>query len=607
MSSERVLEDLYAAHSAALMSFCRHLLGSREEAEDVLQQTFVRALGALRDGIEPEHPRAWLFTIARNRALSVLSARREVASDAMETVLDTRGLAEAVEHRSELRAMLADIASLPEPQRAALLLAQIEDFPQRRIAEVLGTSESRVKTLVFRARQALMADRAARAVPCGDIRAELSIAHGPDLRRAALRRHLRQCPGCRAFQRGVAFQRDALAVLLPVGAPSGLLAKVLAARWRDAAWRAGARREAAWWPGVAARGVVRRRPVAAPRPSGRRGGGRRGGREWGGGAVAAWRPGVGRRGGAGRRPVAVRRPVAAPRPGAVRLARLRAVPPRLAAPVSPVRSEPCSSRSRWRSSSVGPRWAGRPPAASRRRPTRGFRRRWGRRRRRSCRPGPCRPSSHRLRRPPARRRRRRASRSLRRARPRAGRCAGSVSCARRSAVRWPRSSRPPSGGPGAGRVPGSRRRTARPRPTPGAASRPARERKAAIKAGSNLTPAQRKAVIDAGRGLTPAQRKAAIKAGSTLTPAQREAVIDAGRELTPAQRRAAVDSGRRAHPGPAGSRPRRRERPRRRSSARRRWRSSRTGRPSSDARRSSRRASGSRPCRRRRRPRNRSR
>ncbi len=240
MTSERVLEDLYEEHAAALMSFCRHLLGSHEEAEDVLQQTFVRALGALRDGVEPEHPRAWLFTIARNRALSVLSARREVASDAMELVLDTHGLAEAVERRSELRAMLADIARLPEPQRAALLLAQIEDFPQRRIAEVLGTSEGQVKTLVFRARQALMADRAARAVPCGDIRAELSVARGGDLRRASLRRHLRQCPGCRAFQRGVALQREAIAALLPVGAPAGLLARVLAAgsgAAGAAAWR----------------------------------------------------------------------------------------------------------------------------------------------------------------------------------------------------------------------------------------------------------------------------------------------------------------------------------------------------------------------------------
>src|SRR4051794_19485678 len=226
---ERALELLYERHSGALMSFCRHLLGTREEAEDVLQQTFVRALGALRSGTEPEHLRAWLFTIARNRALSVLGARREVASDAIDAVVDTEGLAEAVERRSELRALLADIACLPEPQRAALLLAELEDFPQRRIAEVLGTSESRVKALVFRARQALMADRAARAVPCGEIRAELAVAHGPGLRRSGLRRHLRQCPGCRAFQRGVASQRDALAALLPVAAPAGLLARVVGA------------------------------------------------------------------------------------------------------------------------------------------------------------------------------------------------------------------------------------------------------------------------------------------------------------------------------------------------------------------------------------------
>ena len=98
MTSERALEELYEAHSAALLSFCRHLLGSREEAEDVLQQTFVRALDALRSGVVPEHPRAWLFTIARNRALSVLAARREVSSDAL--VLEVEGLAEAVERRA---------------------------------------------------------------------------------------------------------------------------------------------------------------------------------------------------------------------------------------------------------------------------------------------------------------------------------------------------------------------------------------------------------------------------------------------------------------------------------------------------------------------------
>ena len=47
---ERALELLYARHGAALLSFCRHLMGSREEAEDVVQQTFVRAMNALRGG-----------------------------------------------------------------------------------------------------------------------------------------------------------------------------------------------------------------------------------------------------------------------------------------------------------------------------------------------------------------------------------------------------------------------------------------------------------------------------------------------------------------------------------------------------------------------------
>jgi hypothetical protein len=108
-----------------------------------------------------------------------LAARREVASDALETVLDTEGLRGGGRAPQRTARAARRHRLLAEPQRAALLLAELEDFPQRRIAEVLGTSESRVKALVFRARQALMADRAARAVPCGEIRAELAVALRP--------------------------------------------------------------------------------------------------------------------------------------------------------------------------------------------------------------------------------------------------------------------------------------------------------------------------------------------------------------------------------------------------------------------------------------------
>ena len=64
---ERAFEELYDRHHAALLGFCRHMLGSREEGEDALQQTFLRAHRALLTHGAPEDVRPWLFAIARNR------------------------------------------------------------------------------------------------------------------------------------------------------------------------------------------------------------------------------------------------------------------------------------------------------------------------------------------------------------------------------------------------------------------------------------------------------------------------------------------------------------------------------------------------------------
>jgi RNA polymerase sigma factor (sigma-70 family) len=212
---EGAFEALYDRHHPAILGFCRHMLGTREEAEDAVQHTFLAAFRDLARHEKPVELRPWLFAIARNRCLSLLRARRaHVAIELAEPATD--GLAATVERREDLRELLSDLASLPEDQRAALLLAELGALDHAGIATVLGCPREKVKALVFQARTSLAASREARATPCDEIRLELAGASGAALRRGPLRRHLRTCDGCRAFKAEVATQRKLLALALPV-------------------------------------------------------------------------------------------------------------------------------------------------------------------------------------------------------------------------------------------------------------------------------------------------------------------------------------------------------------------------------------------------------
>ena len=91
----------------------------------------------------------WLFTIARNRCLSILRARREHPAELWD--LPTSGLGELVEERAELRQLLADVRELPDEQRAALLLAEVSDMSHAQVAAVLGC-EVPGEGALFRAR-----------------------------------------------------------------------------------------------------------------------------------------------------------------------------------------------------------------------------------------------------------------------------------------------------------------------------------------------------------------------------------------------------------------------------------------------------------------------
>jgi len=223
---ESAFEVLYDRHHPAILGFCRHMLGTREEAEDAVQHTFLAAFRDLTRDDKPIELRPWLFAIARNRCVSLLRARRaHVDIELAEPATD--GLAATVERREDVRELLSDLAHLPEDQRAALLLAELGALDHAGIATVLGCPREKVKARVFQARTSLAASREARATPCEEIRLELASATGAALRRGPLRRHLRACDGCRAFKAEIAVQRKLLAVALPVLPTVALKATVL--------------------------------------------------------------------------------------------------------------------------------------------------------------------------------------------------------------------------------------------------------------------------------------------------------------------------------------------------------------------------------------------
>src|SRR3954469_3980219 len=225
--NDAAFEVIFDRHHRGILSFCRHMLASVEEAEDAVQHTFIQAYDSMRRSDREIKLKAWLYAIARNRCLSVLRARREQAAELDD--IPTAGLSDAVQQRSELREMLADIQGLPEEQRAALVLSELGDLSHADIASVVGCEASKVKSLVFQARSSLIETRNARAIPCHEIREQLATATGGALRRGPLRRHVKQCEGCAEFRQSVMRQRAAMAALLPVVPSAALKQGALAA------------------------------------------------------------------------------------------------------------------------------------------------------------------------------------------------------------------------------------------------------------------------------------------------------------------------------------------------------------------------------------------
>jgi RNA polymerase sigma factor (sigma-70 family) len=213
-------ETIVDRYQGRLLGFCRQMLGSTEDAEDVLQEVFVNAYKAMLRDEREINLRPWLYRIARNRCLNHLRKPTADAQESMDMVpaVEASSTAEKVHNREEFRQLLVDVEKLPETQRSALLLREMDALSYEEIAAAMETTVPSVKSLLVRARISLAEASQARLLTCGEVRLELSEA-AEGLRKVSgpIRRHVRECDECADFRSQVRSNEKALAALFPVG------------------------------------------------------------------------------------------------------------------------------------------------------------------------------------------------------------------------------------------------------------------------------------------------------------------------------------------------------------------------------------------------------
>ncbi|HUD23341.1 MAG TPA: sigma-70 family RNA polymerase sigma factor [Acidobacteriaceae bacterium] len=159
-AAERVVEEpdlpaLVRDYSGLLYRVALSLLRNRAEAEDVLQDVFLRVLQRKRELAAIVELRPWLVRIAWNLALD---RRRRIRPQQMDDLFAEGLLAadqpadQALAEAGRIRQVMAAIERLPQRERQALLLSAMDELSTAEIGIVMGRSESSVRSLLFRAR-----------------------------------------------------------------------------------------------------------------------------------------------------------------------------------------------------------------------------------------------------------------------------------------------------------------------------------------------------------------------------------------------------------------------------------------------------------------------
>src|SRR5262245_66375605 len=149
---EMAFEELVRSHGGRLLSVARRFLGGSEDAQDVVQETFIRAFKAIHTFEERAQLQTWLHRILVNTALMKLRERRRKPEDSIDELLPTFASdghqtvesyewSDALLERKETAGIVRDaIARLPEPYRVVLTLRDLEECDTAETARILGTT-----------------------------------------------------------------------------------------------------------------------------------------------------------------------------------------------------------------------------------------------------------------------------------------------------------------------------------------------------------------------------------------------------------------------------------------------------------------------------------
>ena len=230
MGYDEAFRTIHDRYRQRLFAYTRQMLGgSRSDAEDVLQDVFLRAYGALRNDDRPVTLRAWLYRVAHNRCIDHLRRPVPAAAEVYELSRPPEhDPPDETERREDLRRLVQDVQRLPEQQRSALLMREMDGLTYAELADALRTSIPAIKSLLVRARLGALEAGEARDAACAEIRAELALAHSRGVRASGRsRRHMRDCHGCREYRRAMRTVERSLGALAPGGGPVATMAKLL--------------------------------------------------------------------------------------------------------------------------------------------------------------------------------------------------------------------------------------------------------------------------------------------------------------------------------------------------------------------------------------------